>query len=168
MYTKLVYSMTCLLLASLLAATGFVTFLIPLSLEQSTDDDFYELRDSSMVGVWNQQGDEGLYRVHVTPSVVFIVSADEADICEIEVTSHESLDGGGVLHGITRLHRVASQNLSNLKRQVRIDYQLRDEVLQLSWNNECELAPRLASCELILVPGREQYAGYLSHSSLGR
>jgi len=110
------------------------------------------LTGTPLVGSWRQQGEVWRYRVNITPSVLFITSYDEADICEIEVLSREDRSGSGVLWGVIRLHRAAYEDLPQAGQPVRLSYALHDDSLELSWQECLVLSPRFSGQRLTVVP----------------
>lgn len=162
MYSKMTYFMIWFLVAVVLVASGIVTFVNSANVEPTDQRDDRPLAGCPLVGVWDQQGSAGQYRVNVTPSVLYITSHDEADICEIEVLEHDTLQDSGVLQGVIRLHRVDYDNLLLVEREVKINYELYGEVIQLWWDQELELFPRLEQHQLIAMPGTSEYSGNLA------
>jgi hypothetical protein len=134
-----------------MASTGFVTLVAPPSDKEPAPRDLRPLCDSPLVGHWREQGDAARYRVSFSPSVLFITSFDEAEICEIEVLGHDHQSDSGSLRGVIRLDRVERRNLPHEGRPAMVSYRLRDNVLELSWHDSPELSSRFAKSELIAV-----------------
>jgi hypothetical protein len=134
-----------------LASTGYVALVGPSGTSEPVRPDDRPLVDSPLVGHWREAGTAGRYRISVSPSVLFITSFDETEICEIDVERHELGAGQGKLHGVVRLDRVARRNLPHAGRAAMVSYKLRGEVLELSWTESPELAARFGTSVLNAV-----------------
>jgi hypothetical protein len=136
-----------------LTSSGLAALLVPPELKAPSPRDGRPLYDSPLVGCWRGQGDAAQYRLNITPSVLFLTSQDEAEICEIEVLSYEHRSTSGRVKGVIRLDRVDHANLPHAGRQVIVNYTLRHEVLELSWDESPELLSRFANNQLSVVRG---------------
>lgn len=144
------YTMLWVLVLVALAGVGFVTLDTP-RVRDSTRGDYRPLSGSPLVGCWTERGDAARYRINITPSVLFITSFDEADICEIEVFRDEHPSEDGSLQGVIRLYRVDYRNFPHEGCPAMISYRLHDEVLELSWPESPELSSWFTTSELIAV-----------------
>ena len=161
MYSKLTYFMIWSVIGSVLATSGVVTYVASGGVEQPPQRDVRPLAESRLLGVWDQQGSSGTYRLNVTPNVVFITSYDEQDVCEIDVLDHDFRKNGGIIRGVIRLHRTESDNLPLVDREVKIKYERYNEVLKLTWDESLELLPRLSQHQLIAMPTTQEVSGNL-------
>jgi hypothetical protein len=131
-----------------LVGTGYYALVGPSKTSEPTRPDARPLAISPLVGHWREAGPAARHRVSVSPSVLFVTSFDEADICEIEVLDHEPGAGEGTLHGVIRLDRVERRNLPHAGRQALVSYKLRGDRLELSWHEAPELASRFGASQM--------------------
>jgi hypothetical protein len=141
------------LAALALASIGFVPFISPVKKTLPSAQDKRPLAGSRLVGHWSGLGAEACYRLNITPSILFFTSADESEICEIEIVGHKPQETGGTLEGVVRLDRVHGGNLPLSGRHVIVSYKMRGEMLELSWVNSPELSARFTTNQLIVVRG---------------
>lgn len=149
MRSESLYTAVSLLGAIALAGTGYVTLVIPTVVQVPTSHDARPLSGSPLVGHWREGGDAARYQVTITPSVLFVTSYDEADICEIEVIRCDQYSASGTVQGVIRLDRVNHNNLRHEGCQVMVSYKLHDDVLELTWEGPPALSSRLSHQQLI-------------------